>query len=209
MGNYRRSPRCRHCWQQGHTRNHCPEIKEAAAKGDTWAKNIVEQQKASVKNRECSYCREKGHNKRGCKSRKADRIIFDKICSRFQADRVKQLKEKGVTVGSLVSYKSSYGERKPTIAVITKITTENRVALWSWIEDKYSGIEAEETRAAFSRYYHNGFSNEHRHQEDISIKLESVTGNGLGYWGDSAVIDISSYEAFDLKYAQTVTLVSP
>jgi hypothetical protein len=147
MRNYRRSPRCSNCWEIGHTSNHCPRIKEAAAKGDAWAIRKVEQQKASVKNRECSYCREKGHNKRGCKSRKADRIIFDKICSRFQADRVKQLKEKGVTVGSLVRYKSSYGERKPTIAVITKITTENRVALWSWIEDKYSGIEAEEVSA--------------------------------------------------------------
>ena len=208
MARYRRSPRCSWCYNVGHTKNHCPETKKAAAEGDAWAIRQIEQQKASVKNRECSYCREKGHNKRGCKSRKADRIIFDKICSRFQADRVKQLKEKGVTVGSLVSYKSSYGERKPTIAVITKITTENRVALWSWIEDKYSGIEAEETRAAFSRCFHNGFSKEHRHQEDISIKLESVTGNGLGYWGDSAVIDISSYEAFDSTYSQTVTLVS-
>ena len=50
MGNYRRSPMCRHCYQRGHTKNHCPEIKKAAENGELWAKEHIEKQKQSVKN---------------------------------------------------------------------------------------------------------------------------------------------------------------
>ena len=33
MARYRRSPRCSWCYKEGHTKNHCPEIKKAAAEG--------------------------------------------------------------------------------------------------------------------------------------------------------------------------------
>ena len=198
---YRRSPRCSNCWEIGHTSNHCPRIKEAAAKGDAWAIRKVEEQKASVKNRRCSYCFETGHNKRGCEKRKADKTIFDKITNRFQRERVEWLKEKGATVGSLVRYKSHYNKDEGgTIAVVTKMSVENRIPVWTWVESNYTGEEGNNERAAYGRCYHNGFAKNHHHKEDVVLHLESVTGRGLGYWGDDANASISSYEAFSTSY---------
>ena len=206
---HRSSPRCSNCWERGHTSNHCPRIKEAAAKGDAWAIRKIEQQKQAVKNRRCSYCHAKGHNKRGCAKRKADRIIFDTISARFQSERVQWLKEKGVTVGSLARYKSAYSKKNEgTIALVTKMLVENRIPIWTWVQNNYAGEEGDNARAAYGRCYHNGFPKNHHHKEDVVLHLESVTGNGLGYWGEDANTSVSSYEAFSTSHGVGLEVVS-
>ena len=86
MARYRRSPRCSWCYKEGHTKNHCPEIKKAAAEGDAWAIRKVEEQKARVKNRQCSYCHEKGHNKRSCPKLKSDKALYEQVVQTFHKE---------------------------------------------------------------------------------------------------------------------------
>jgi hypothetical protein len=192
MGNYRRSPMCRHCYQRGHTKNHCPEIKEAAANGEWWAKELIEKQKQSVKNRKCSYCGEQGHNKRSCNYKKVDKVIYDMVGKDFVEERLKEMKANGVAVGSLISYVPSYGNRgTTTIAYVTKIVTENRSPTWRWLEKYFH--EKPDGYTGYNRYER---SMDNSPRQDVVFLLKSVTGTGLGYWGDSELCSVE-YEDFE------------
>ena len=181
MGNYRSSPMCRHCYERGHTKNHCPQIKAAAENGDPWAKDQIERQKQSVKNRRCSYCSEQGHNKRSCSHRKSDKIVYDKVGKKFIEDSLKELKANGVTVGSLISYKPSYGKTgTATVAYVTKIVSEDRAPTWRWLNKHFR--ENPTGHEEYNRYLRNL---KDRRLEDVYFMLQSMTGTGLGYWGDS------------------------
>ena len=199
MGNYRQSPMCRHCYQRGHTRNHCPEIKKAAANGEQWAKALVERQKQSAKNRKCSYCEEQGHNKRTCTHLKADEIVYKNINKQFIEERLKSMKGNGVTVGSLVSYTPSYGNTdNTTIACVTKVVTENRKPTWRWLE--YYFHDNPTGREQYYRYQQHLDSTG---RQDVVFLLKSVTGSGLGYWGDSEVCSVE-YEDFEREIARGI-----
>ena len=192
MGNYRQSPMCRHCYQRGHTKNHCPEIKQAAENGEQWAKNLVERQKEAVKNRKCSYCGEQGHNKRSCNYKKVDKVIYDMVGRDFIEERLKEMKENGVAVGSLISYTPSYGNTgTTTIAYVTKIVTEKRRPTWRWLEKYFH--EKPDGHKGYYRYERNEDSSP---IQDVVFLLKSVTGTGLGYWGDSEHCSVE-YEDFE------------
>jgi hypothetical protein len=192
MGNYRQSPMCRHCYQRGHTKNHCPEIKKAAENGDWWAKEQIEKQKQAVKNRKCSYCSEQGHNKRSCNYKKVDKAIYDMVGKEFIDERLKEMKENGVAVGSLISYVPSYGNRgTTTIAYVTKIVTENRSPTWRWLEKYFH--EKPDGHLGYYRYERN---EDKSPRQDVVFLLKSVTGTGLGYWGDSEHCSVE-YEDFE------------
>ena len=181
MGNYRSSPMCRHCYQTGHTKNHCPEIKAAAENGEEWAKDQIERQKQSVKNRRCSYCSGQGHNKRSCIHRKSDKIVYDKVGKKFIEDSLKELKANGVTVGSLISYTPSYGKKgTATVAYVTKIISEDRAPTWRWLNKHFR--ENPTGHEEYNRYVRNL---KDRELTDVYFTLQSMTGTGLGYWGDS------------------------
>ena len=114
MGRYRSSPRCGHCWEQGHTKRGCPTYR---AKAENWlAENPeaegyekpywvreVEGYKNMGKNRKCSWCSEQGHNKRSCPQRKdatAKNISKNK---EWRAQVLEKLKGMGLGEGALVS----------------------------------------------------------------------------------------------------------
>ena len=188
MGNYRSSPMCRHCHEIGHTKNHCPHIKAAAENGEEWAKDQIERQKQSVKNRRCSYCSEQGHNKRSCSHRKSDKIVYDKVGKKFIEDSLKELKANGVTVGSLISYKPSYGKTgTATVAYVTKIVSEDRAPTWRWLNKHFR--ENQTGQMEYNRYVNNL---KDRRLEDVYFTLQSMTGTGLGYWGDSEKCSVES-----------------
>ena len=192
MGSYRQSPVCHHCWETGHTKNHCPEIKQAAANGEQWAKNLIEKQKQSIKNRKCSYCSGRGHNKRGCKRRKSDKAIYDRVNKEFVEERLNDMKENGVAVGSLISYVPFYRSKTgtTTITYVTKIVTENRSPTYRWLEKYFN--EKPDGSDGYYRYE----KNENIVGQDVVFFLKSVTGTGLGYWGDSETCSVD-YEDFE------------
>ena len=117
MARYRRSPTCSHCWGRGHTKRSCPEMKTKAAewlkknehlKGTDqypsrpWYVRQVEEYAESVKNRQCSWCGEKGHNKRGCQQRKGAQSKNISKNKEWRAEVLERLKKDGYGVGALL-----------------------------------------------------------------------------------------------------------
>ena len=198
MARYRRSPRCSWCYKEGHTKNHCPEIKKAAAEGDAWAIRQVEEQKAKVKNRQCSYCHEKGHNKRSCVKLKADKVLYEQVVQTFHKERQEAMSEKGVTVGSLIRW-TNKSHNLETLAMITKIHTKTgnknqyfRVPTWDWVnEARVHNKFSEEVMMGYNRY-NNVAPNVN---DDIGVSIQSMSGTGLGYWGndDTAHIEMAHF----------------
>ena len=193
MARYRRSPRCSWCYKEGHTKNHCPEIKKAAAEGDAWAIHKIEEQKAKVKNRQCSYCHEKGHNKRTCPKLKADKTLYEQVVQTFHKERQEAMSEKGITVGSLIRW-TNKSHNLETLAMITKIHTKTgsknqyfRVPTWAWVnEARVHNKFSEEVMMGYNRY-NNVAPNVN---DDIGVAIQSMSGTGLGYWGNDATADV-------------------
>ena len=181
---YRSSPRCGYCYQTGHAKNHCPEIKKRAEQGSDYHKRILQAQKDAVKNRKCSYCSQTGHNRRACQKKVTDGYSFRKILNDYSKEASEVLESKGFTIGSLVRYRS-YRMRSENgaLAVVTKIQTENRSPDWDWQNKRMrDGTYTEEELHAFNRY-----SNEQKdYERSAMIMLESLNGNGLGYWGEES-----------------------
>ena len=197
MARYRRSPRCSWCYKEGHTRNHCPEIKKAAAEGDAWAIRQVEKQKKSVSNRQCSYCGETGHNKRGCSKLKADKALYEQVVQAFHKERQEVMLEKGVTVGSLVRW-TNRTNKTETIAMITEIHTKShdnkhfRVPSWDWMHEARTNHKfSDEVMSGYNNYSHVAPNV----NDDIGVSIQSMSGTGLGYWGndDTAHIEMAHF----------------
>ena len=193
MARYRRSPRCSWCYKEGHTKNHCPEIKQAAAEGDVWAIHKIEEQKARVKNRQCSYCHEKGHNKRSCVKLKADKALYEQVVQTFHKERQEAMSQKGITVGSLIRW-INQSHNLETLAMITKIHTKTgsknqyfRVPTWAWVnEARVHNKFSEEVMMGYNRY-NNVAPNVN---DDIGVSIQSMSGSGLGYWGNDATAHV-------------------
>jgi len=195
MGSYRLPPRCSHCWQRGHTKNHCPDIKQAAKAGEAWAIRHIESQKQSAKNRKCSYCKEPGHNKRGCNKLKEDKVFYDKILKEYVATSLEEMNKDSLVVGSLISFKPTSRLvradcKTATVAYVTEIITKNRKPTWQWLATRFYGKEQEE--AVYNRFTGHFDSDSY---QDIIFKIQSFTGTGLGYWGDSDTC-LVEYETF-------------
>ena len=197
MARYRRSPRCSWCYKEGHTKNHCPEIKKAAAEGDAWAIRQVERQKKSVSNRQCSYCGETGHNKRGCSKLKADKALYEQVVQTFHKERQEVMLEKGVTVGSLVRW-TNRTNKTETIAMITEIHTKShdnkhfRVPSWDWMHEARTNHKfSDEVMSGYNNYSHVAPNV----NDDVGVSIQSMSGTGLGYWGDDgkATVDAAQF----------------
>ena len=71
-GKYVRTVRCSYCYELGHNRSTCPELKKYIDKlrkenGDhTYSVADYDRMKKKRSNRSCSYCKDKGHNTRSC-----------------------------------------------------------------------------------------------------------------------------------------------
>ena len=208
MARYRRSPRCSWCYKEGHTKNHCPEIKEAAANGDAWAIRQVERQKKSVSNRQCSYCGETGHNKRGCSKLKADKVLWEQVVQTFHKERQEFMLEKGITIGSLVRW-TNRTNKTETIAMITKIHTKTgnkdqyfRVPTWDWVnEARVHNKFSEEVMYGYNRYNMVAPNV----NDDIGVSIQSMSGTGLGYWGDDAKATVDAAQFISATVVEVVS----
>ena len=191
---YRNSPRCSNCYNLGHTKNHCPRIKERAKEGDAWAIRVIEKQKQANSNRKCSYCSEKGHNKQSCKAKKTDKGFYDKINIVFLEEQSTNMKNHKISIGSLVSYRPAFlsADTKPTIGYVTKIFVEGRVAGWKWLSDR-TWTEPN----GYIQYERYRVTLKNEKPRGLAFTLKSMSGSGLGYWGDSEIIRVEFTDFVD------------
>ena len=138
MTRYRSSPTCSKCWQVGHTKRACPEYRKKAA---TWLKENehlkdtegyykphfvreVEAYANSAKNRQCSWCQEKGHNKRSCEVRKSATAKNVEKNKEWRTVVLEKLKEVGLGVGALITSKH-YRDDDPQLYLVTDMKWDN------------------------------------------------------------------------------------
>jgi len=98
--------RCSHCYEKGHNKRSCPDIKRMAAEGSSWAQHSLERSK--VKNRKCSYCHKVGHTKRTCDARKKVRVKFNEATRKYRRLVEEVFMLRGVGKGALVHRSDQY-----------------------------------------------------------------------------------------------------
>lgn len=105
--------RCSYCYQRGHTRPTCPEIKKEIHNNPNGyyarrARIKAERKKARGPSvRKCSYCKETGHNKKTCTTLKFDRVEMRVKNKKFAKAFVEGCKTFGLYPGALLELRSS------------------------------------------------------------------------------------------------------
>ena len=121
--------RCSECYKKGHNRSGCPRLKEryqealAKPEGEReyYDDRIIrefEQKKQSNTNRKCSYCDEKGHNRRTCEILATHQSYVHRQEVAFRKGFLQHVQEIGLNVGALVDYKK---EGNTQLSVVTNI----------------------------------------------------------------------------------------
>lgn len=108
---YSGTVRCGHCYEKGHNRTSCPELKKAWEEnpdsyyGRQWATYQARKKKAKT----CSYCGTQGHTRAGCAEMKRHKSQFQFELSLWRRAVLKWAKDTGFGIGALVrAPRSSY-----------------------------------------------------------------------------------------------------
>lgn len=144
-GNYVRTVRCGHCYEQGHNKSSCKAKKQHHENyvaeyekeiaddnfADDWerdnTKRLLERHKASLnksvnrgKNRKCSYCKDEGHTRRTCSFRKGDMNDYAAKCVASREKFVENMTAVGFGIGALGWKKTHWGEEQ-TLTIVESI----------------------------------------------------------------------------------------
>ena len=123
---------CRYCYQTGHNRRTCPEIKKIIKEEPNgwYAKRYG---KGSVSKKRCSFCDEQGHTIRTCGEYKEAVATYTDNNEVFQKKIAKSLKELGLGPGAVLSGITTFlGEGgKESYWVVTKINFD-AISLAEW-----------------------------------------------------------------------------
>jgi len=96
--------RCGNCYESGHNRTGCPEMKKAwekdpdSYKGREWARILSRKAKPKI----CGYCDESGHTRAGCVTMKAHKVTFIQDATLWRSAVVKWMKDIQLGIGALV-----------------------------------------------------------------------------------------------------------
>ena len=99
--------RCGHCYNSGHNRRSCPEIrKEIRDHPDGYQARIERQKKEqqSRNPRRCSYCKTTGHNKKTCQRLGDDRRGVALDNRKWRREFLDCARTSGFTVGTLLQF---------------------------------------------------------------------------------------------------------
>ena len=150
-GNYKRTVRCSHCYEIGHNRSSCPQLKKSlqdtiseykarldkdvwdrpydkvqAERRFEWASNQLHKMQSRGKNRKCGFCGQYGHTRRTCQERKdktAEMLEKTLDVRRRMRDVLQDI---GYAPGALVNV-SVRDQRFPggVLGVVTSISLKN------------------------------------------------------------------------------------
>ena len=130
MGNNKKTVKCSFCNRLGHNRVSCEKLKSEIEKNrqkfgsshpdvkefDEYKKDYSKKSRENAnQKRHCSYCLKIGHNIRTCPDKQKDFIKLKKINRDWRKNVLKELRAKGIGVGSILSnsaYASSIENRK-------------------------------------------------------------------------------------------------
>ncbi len=122
--------RCGHCYEEGHNKRTCPEIKkEIESNPEGYYARRAKRKKRDSKPRKCSYCTESGHNRATCGQMKVDRTAYEHMNWKFQNKLTGAMKRIGLGVGAIVK-QEHWGDDRYWL--VTGLHTENiNAANWS------------------------------------------------------------------------------
>ena len=148
MGNYNGTIRCGYCYERGHNSRTCPvklermEKRLAAAKAEGgnhveyYAERVASMtgvnpetgEKRKRRNegmgRQCSYCKEYGHNRRTCPTLSKDLARYA-VMTRVAREEVRRWAiEDGIGIGAMVQY-SEYGGTSPVLMMVESINLQS------------------------------------------------------------------------------------
>ena len=103
--------RCSHCYDKGHNRSGCPQLKERmetrlAENPEDWRAKDYFDKKQRRSKRTCGYCKESGHNRKTCSESKKDRNEFIQQNQTAREKALDWLKNCGIAVGTLIKYEN-------------------------------------------------------------------------------------------------------
>jgi len=195
MGHHRAPSTCRYCYERGHTKRACPQMKKDAANGSIHAQDVIDGYERKAKSRKCSYCSEGGHNKAGCAIRKRDGIIYQKTLNDFAENVTYRSATAGIKIGSLVAITKRSGTK--VTAIIEKIHINKRAPDYKWLNTHYKNYNPAQTEDELQHYetYHRYANSLKTSLNPSNMFLRSLSGTGLGYWNDS---ETGVYEVCDI-----------
>ena len=151
-GNWKRTVRCSHCYEKGHNVSSCTVKRERLAKSivdceerilkNEWeydwekadtkrrlesAKNILGKYENRGKNRKCGYCKEPGHTRRTCPTRKnrVEEVMNETID--FRTKMCDKFISAGLGPGALIyinveeHVRTDSGQSEASLAIVTSI----------------------------------------------------------------------------------------
>ena len=99
--------RCGHCYNSGHNRRSCPEIRKIIRDNPDGYQARIERQKkeqASRNPRRCSYCKTTGHNKKTCQKLGDDRRGVALDNRKWRREFLDCARTSGFNVGTLLRF---------------------------------------------------------------------------------------------------------
>lgn len=202
MARHRRSPTCRYCYGIGHTSRTCPQVKTDANNGKLWAKDIVERNKLATANRVCSYCTGPKHTARSCPQKANDYAVVEKFTAEWRKFVKDDMAKKGCGVGTLYRYTPYRYDnvQESTVCYIERIDFKDNLPTNTWLQktkcDDYSRALNPVIAAELDQYnrYRNRSKDKNMKKKDYGcyVYLRSVSGTGLGYWGDCGADTVST-----------------
>lgn len=107
--------RCSYCYNEGHNRRACPDrisdedatIKDlpdsiAAQRIRSRRRHNKSAQKLRAQNRSCSYCQNRGHNRRTCPIKREDTLRIQDRSTEYRRAFAENMKQRGIGIGALV-----------------------------------------------------------------------------------------------------------
>ena len=129
---YSGTVRCTQCYQRGHNKRTCPELRKLAAAdpGGYYDQQVKRFEAQAATPRKCSYCKETGHTRRTCSTLKGNKNQAIRDTVLFRRAIKKWAGASGIGPGALItSRRSFYGagtytggldpDQKPRVFMIT------------------------------------------------------------------------------------------
>ena len=101
---YNGTVRCGNCYESGHNKTGCPDLRKAweqdptSYKGRQWQRILDRKAKPKI----CSYCDTTGHTRAGCESAKKHKAQFQMDLNLWRKALVKWMGDTGLGIGALV-----------------------------------------------------------------------------------------------------------